>query len=207
MTIDMYSIRLHVKQVLNVNIILFSCYFSYEQPMPAQYRGSTSSVKSDEMVYNPHYQTSSFIVNPTDTKNPLYSNPSAPGSDLARAKHGTSLPPLPEEPDGYAVPSIIMPKSTAKPPIDYMKPVTQEGDRAKLLPLSDDSTMFTNRSSGIYEDPDYVLIPERKPASSDVSDKAAKGEGNAITVGSGGAAVGEYEIPSPQHNSVATQFL
>ena len=207
-------------------------------------RASTTSVDSTEMEYNGVYHSTSFSSSKAPrsektgahpgTENPLYSNPAVAGSDMAKARAGAPLPPLPEEaPDaGYApiiplnkrgrsisslppsdpgympvpkrsaseskisrvphknvggsvitnvgrplLPSLpeepppdagyapIMPVQmrshsvTSPPATDYLKPVlSAENTREQLLPPPPPDTVFENRSSGIYEDPDVVAI-------------------------------------------------
>ena len=132
---------------------------------------------SNELIYNEQYQaTSSFSRRPPGkragsfTDNPLYSNPDVDDCDTPRDKLSAPLPPLPEEDaDGYAcvVPIHKRERAMTSPtPSDYLKPVlSPQHTREKLLPPPDNSTVFENRSSGIYEDPDYTPTPKRRTAS------------------------------------------
>ena len=207
-----------------------TCFFSYACSQDPQERGntillrarrdSTSSVNSNEMVYNEHYQSSTFTdsqaINDSAVDNPMYANPAAAGSDFTKIKQGEPLPPLPtiyEELDGYAVPSTVTPQkpSNARHPNDYLQPThTSDSSEEKLLAPLDSSTVITNRSSGIYEDPDYATMRVLKTVPGECSfDGNKKGEEAAVENGSRegvsevntsgkAAVVGEYEQPANQ---------
>lgn len=138
---------------------------------------------------NPHH----------DATNPLYSPLGTMPSDLVNN----------EESDGYAKPSSVVSKTSnlSRRPSDYLEPVSpahrgrgETPTHHRLQPL-DTSTTFTNRLSGIYEDPDYATIAEVKSTNrgtSNHSDKedssgvrADKRESNKTTVVS--KADGEYD--------------
>ena len=125
-----------------------------------------------ELIYNEQY--TSFIGKQQPEKpaadplkdNPLYSNPV-----VANTKLDDPLPPLPEvDSDGYAavLPLNMRSRAMTSPaaPSDYLKPVlSPQHTKEKLLPPPDNSAIFENRSSGIYEDPDYTPTPKRRSTS------------------------------------------
>ena len=148
-------------------------------------RDSTISVDSDEMTF----KESSIAINPQNlsqtAKNPLYASSSAEHSKAkssALPKSSAPLPPLPtvfenhDEDDGYAVPHKLIsePSTTASPPSDYLTPIVSPTHTEKKEKPWDDSTVFTNRSSGVYDDPDRATMLECKSESSEVSNQSTK---------------------------------
>ena len=153
------------------------------------YRKSTTSADS-ELIYNEQYssftQKQQQMEKPADslTDNPLYSNPVVTSTKLDEP-----LPPLPEvDSDGYAAVLPLTKKNRAMTsPADYLKPVlSPQNTKETLLPPPDNSTIFENRSSGIYEDPDYTPTPKRRSAS--LSHKATSGTTSGTPSGGGSPA-------------------
>ena len=173
--------------------------------------GSGNSDSDSRFFTNPQYAA---LTDSTD--NPMYSSPTA--SDLA--KHRVPLPLLPtlyEELDGYAVPSTVGTKGSngASPPSNYLQPVSSpshksavavaDSSKGKSLESLDTSTILHNRSSGIYEDPDYARVSERKPLDSGTAhinkgELVEDGRGGGDSGERGVVVVGEYELPSPQRS-------
>ena len=196
---------------------------SYQHYIPSsedwQRQGSTAVLLQSRRSSNTSGNSDSdsrFFTNPqyaalTDSAdNPMYSNPTA--SDLA--KHRAPLPPLPtlyEELDGYAVPSTVGTKGSngASPPSNYLQPVSSpshksavavaDSSKGKSLESLDTSTVLHNRSSGIYEDPDYARVSEWKPLGSG-TELVEDGRGGGDSGERGVVVVGEYELPSPQRS-------
>ena len=88
------------------------------------------------------------------------------GASVIMNVGGAYLPALPEEPDaGYApvMPVQMRARSVSSPPPeDYLKPVlSPQNTMERLVPPGPGETVFENRSSGIYEDPDYSPSPRR----------------------------------------------
>ena len=229
---DYFSLLQNLEKVIvwyyRENIMSFPFFFSQNTQgggntiLLRSHRESTTSVNSNEMVFNEHHQSSTLVTNPhyaalndSVTDNPMYSNPAA-AHDLAKQK--TPLPPLPtlyEELDGYALPSTVATKhsNTTCYPTDYLQPVSPTdavGDAAEmkkvksLAPLKS-STVFSNRYSGIYEDPGYATLPQQKLVVSEASKKkradketAREGEGSEKNTSGAAVVVGEYKLPSPQ---------
>lgn len=142
------------------------------------------SLGSNDMAFNEQYRTSSFTTSTESVaSNPMYENPSTGLHEVGRSIHGAPLPPLPEEPGEYALPSTGFANSSnnPRPPTAYLQPMTPP--TSSLAPF-DSSIVFSNRASGIYE--------EIKPASNEAHDDK-KPEGSESSV-----IVGEYELPSPK---------
>ena len=170
------------------------------------------------MIYNEHYESSTFTnsqgLSDSLVSNPMYSNPSTVDSNLAKVKQAEPLPPLPtiyEELDGYAVPSTVAFQKPNTAPIDYLQPAHKaDSSEEKLLAPLDSSTVITNRSSGIYEDPDYTTMPttvagesfdDNKKEEETTVENVENGDGGGVSEGNtsgSAAAVGEYEQPAPQ---------
>ena len=173
------------------------------------HRRSTASADS-ELIYNEQY--TSFIGKQQPEKpaadplkdNPLYSNPV-----VANTKLDDPLPPLPEvDSDGYAavLPLNMRSRAMTSPAAasDYLKPVVSPQHTKEIfLPPPDNSAIFENRSSGIYEDPDYTPTSKRRSASlsqkTATSTTAAAGSparsvGRADTFVSGGEGGGGHRV-------------
>ena len=103
-------------------------------------------------VSNPQYGTA---------KGEMYEVPTPP--ELRRP-----LPHIPteDEEDGYAVPSKALAAAKNRRPTDYLKPVSPSR-KPEITFFPPTGIVFENRTSGIYEDPDYTPSPvmhKRLPA-------------------------------------------
>ena len=116
------------------------------------------------------------------------------GASVIMNVGGAYLPALPEEPDaGYApvMPVQMRARSVSSPPPeDYLKPVlSPQNTMERLVPPGPGETVFENRSSGIYEDPDYSPSP-RRSASTNSKNMNVGGRGRSasasMNVGGGG---------------------
>lgn len=107
---------------------------------------SISQPQTTEFPYisNPQYGTA---------KGEMYEVPTPP--ELRR-----SLPLIPteDEEDGYAVPSKALAAFKDRRPSDYLEPASPS-TKPEIRFFPPTGTVFENRTSGIYDDPDYTPSP------------------------------------------------
>ena len=165
-----------------------------ENTMRGEMTNNSIYQSSSYVARNPHHET----------PNPLYSPVGMPPSSSANVEEsdGYALPStvvsktseLSRRPSDYLKPvsperrgeaptqrpstAVSNPLNQSWPPSGYEEPVSPErrgeAPTQRLLPI-DTSTMFTNRLSGIYEDPDYMTIAEVHPAVSGGSGERERG--------------------------------
>ena len=129
------------------------------------------SVDSGILTYNePQTTDFPYISNPQyGTKKDFYEVPTPP--ELRR------LPQIPTEDeedgyDGYAMPSVVLAKhrENTRRPSEYLEPLTPSTD-ALCSP-----TVLTNKSSGLYDDPDYTVSPSPRLPHKLVLEEGREGE-------------------------------